>query len=461
MLDRFLSIFRRRSYDGAAGGRRWRGQPDMAAPIASAHAGRFALASRAKYAVANNPLAAAAVQAWTAQAVGSGIKAGSLHVDAAIRETLNARFAAWVDVADDEGRTDWFGIQHALFKSMVTTGEGLALLLNTAAGLRVRVLDPEQLDASYSANLDGGGRIVAGVEFDADGRRVGYHLFDQPLGLETALNRQRRRVPAEDVIHVFKQDWPGQVRGVSWFSPALLRLADLDGWRDAQLVRQKTAAMLTGFVKSIDGSGQPFAGEQNGPTLVGGLSPGTIQYLDPNQEITFSTPANIGAEVISFAEICEREIAAALGLPAHAFGDVTKANYSSLKSANTAWRARVEAIQWSCFIHLVCLPVWRRWATIEVLSGKVQTTVDAAMPVKHVTPKWPSLEPMKDAGAEILELKAGLTTRRALLAARGEDIEQIDKELHDDADRAERLGLSFPALAAANDNEKPAAAQAA
>lgn len=452
MLDRLLSIFRRRSYDGAQGGRRWRGQETMPAPVSASLMARGRLADRARYAAANNPLAAAAVTAWTTQAVGAGIKPSSLHADAGIREQLNTAFAAWTDVADADGRTDWYGIQANLFRSVVIAGEGLAVMLNTDAGLRIRVLDPEQLDASHTVQLADGARIISGVEFDTAGNRVAYHLWDHPPGLEHAFQRQRRRFPAEDIIHVYRQDWPGMCRGVSWLAPALLRLADLDVWRDAQLQRQKVAAMLAGFVTSTNGSGSPFSGEQRGAELIGGMSPGSLHYLDPDQDVRFSTPANIGAEVISFAQITEREIAAALGLPAHAFGDVTQANYSSLKTAQTGWKARVEQVQWSTFIPLVCLPVWRRYAALAVLSGAVETTVDAALPVKHHVPAFPSLEPVKEMTARIMALRSGLTSQRAVLAETGEDVEQMFREIAADAELAETLGISFPALTASNDN---------
>lgn len=462
MLNRIRSLFRgsTRSYDGAQGGRRWRGQPTMPAPVSASLMARGRLADRARYAAANNPLAASAVTAWTTQAVGAGIVPSSQHSDPVTRDKLQAAFAAWTDTADADGRTDWYGIQAALFRSMVISGEGLAVLINTPEGLRIRVLDPEQLDASHTIALADGARIISGVEFDANGTRVAYHIFDHPPGLEHAFQRQRRRIPAEDVIHVFRQDWPGQVRGVSWLAPALLRLADLDVWRDAQLTRQKVAAMLAGFITSTNGSGSPMDGEQHGANLIGGLEPGTIKFLDPDQSITFSTPANIGAEVIKFAEIAEREIATALGLPAHVFGDVTAANYSSLKTAQVAWKARVEQVQWATFIPLVCLPVWRRWAALAVLSGKVETTIDEALPVTHHTPEWPSLEPVKEMTAKIMALRAGLTSQRALLAEQGHDVEQIFTEIAADAELAESLGIMFPALKASNDNT-PAAEDAA
>lgn len=459
MLNRLRSwLSGKRSYQAAGAGRRGQGMQTTHAPLISAYTARGPIAARARFAVGNNPLAQGAVQAWVTQAIGTGIKSSSQHPEKPVKETLNARFMAWTDEADDEGRTDWFGIQGALFQSMIVAGEGLALMLNTPAGLRIRVIDPEQLDASHSANLAGGARIVQGVEFNADGQRTHYHIFSHAVGTETSLFRERKRIPAEDVIHVYRQDWPGQCRGLSWFSPVLVRMGDLDGWRDAQLMRQRMSAMLAGFVTTTDGSGQPFDGEQQGATLIGGLEPGTIKFLDPGQDVRFSEPAKIGVEVVDFAVTCERDIATGMGLPAHAFGDVTKANYSSLKQAATAFRARVEQVQWRIFIPQVCVPVWRRWATLEVVSGRVSSAVALAMPVKHNTPLWPDLEPVKAVTAQTMELDAGLTTRTALLAARGEDIEQVDAELAEEQARAKALGLVFNRPQPVNDNTPAAEA---
>ncbi|MGY6568514.1 MAG: phage portal protein [Salinarimonas sp.] len=441
-----------RAFDGAAGGRRWRGQQKMHAPVSATNAARGTLAARSRYMVSNNPIAAAAVTAWQAQAIGAGIKPSSQHADPDTREAIGTRFAAWTDEADIERRTDWYGLQHALCRSMIVTGEGLAIMINTDKGLRIRVLDPEQLDSSKSANLQSGGYIFQGVEFSSAGERVAYHILSQPPGLQMALQRESRRVPAEDVIHLFRQDWPGQVRGTPWMAPALLRLADLDGWVDAMLMKLKTASLHAGFVVNTDGSGAPYEGEQHGSTLTGGMEPGAIRFLDPGQDIRFSDAASVGNEAIQFSAVCERHIAASMGLPAHAFGDVTAANYSSLKSANTAWRARVESLQWSVLVYQMCLPVWRRFITTEVLAGRIETTIDAAMPVKHICPTFPSLEPVKDATAAIMKLRAGLATRREIIEGEGHEIEDIDRDLAEEAERADRLGLVFPALTSANDN---------
>jgi lambda family phage portal protein len=434
-----------RSYDGAGGGRRWRGQPDMVSTLQAMHAARGPLARRARYLAANNALAASGVEAWVSGLVGTGIKAQSGHVDPALRGKLNLAHELWTDEADADGLTDAYGLQSVMVRRMVVDGEAFAVLINEGGRLRVRLIDAEQVDASLTRELGDGRRIVQGIEFDAAGRRVAYHILPERPGMPFAvLALTPTRVPAEDVIHLFRPETPGQVRGISWFAPVLLRLADLDSWRDAQLVRQKVAAMLAGFITSTDGSGQPMEGEQSGSTLTGGLEPGTLKFLDPGQTITFSEPARVGAEVIDFAKVTEREIAVGLGVPAAVLtGDLSDVNYSSIRAGVVEWRRRVEALQHGVIAFQAIRPIWRRWATLEVLSGRASGTVEAALPAKFIVPKQAWVDPAKDVAAELAAIQGGLMSRREAVTSRGVDIEALDQEIAADQARADALGLSF------------------
>ncbi|NJO53782.1 MAG: phage portal protein, partial [Bacteroidales bacterium] len=296
---------------------------------------------------------------------------------------------------------------------------------------------------------------------------VAYHVLPERPGVPFAvLPLTPTRIPASEIVHLFRPETPGQVRGISWFAPVLLRLADADSWRDAQLVRQKVAAMLAGFITSPDGSGQPMEGEQSGATLTGGLEPGTLKFLDPGQSITFSEPARVGSEVIDFARVIEREIAVGLGVPAAVLtGDLSDVNYSSIRAGIVEWRRRVEALQHGVIAFQALRPIWRRWATLEVLTGRCAGTVEAALPVKFITPKQAWVDPAKDVAAELAAIEGGLMSRREAVTSRGVDIEALDAEIAADKARADALGLSFnsatsttPALpdpAAADEQDEP------
>lgn len=418
----------------------------MPMTLAAMHAARGPLARRARYLASNNALAASGVEAWVSALVGAGIKPQSSHTNQPVRQALNLAFENWTDDADADGLTDFYGLQAIMVRRMVIDGEAFGLLVSTDNHLRIRLIDAEQVDPSLNREMLNGARIVQGIEFDANGRRVAYHILPERPGMPFAhFTLTPRRVPAADVIHLFRPETPGQVRGISWFAPVLLRLADLDSWRDAQLVRQKVAAMLTAFVVTAEGTGAPFEGTPDtGGNLVGGLEPGTIKFLDPQQDVKFSTPAGIGVEVIDFAKITEREIAVGLGVPASVLtGDLSDVNYSSIRASLVEHRRRVEVLQHGVVAFQALRPVWRRWAAIEVLSGRVSGTVEAALPVKHIMPKQVWFDPAKDVQAELDAIAGGLMSRREAVTSRGVDIEALDAEIAMDKARADGLGLTF------------------
>ena len=59
------------------------------------------------------------------------------------------------------------------------------------------------------------------------------------------------RVPADRVLHLFERLRPGQVRGVPWFAPVMLKLRDLDAYDEAELVRKKIEACFAAFVTGV------------------------------------------------------------------------------------------------------------------------------------------------------------------------------------------------------------------
>lgn len=448
-----------RSYDGAAGGYRAGALSETANVIAAMAAARTPLARRARYLVGNNALAFSGVEAWTAALVAYGIKAQSQHADQGVRSILTSRFGSFADEADADGVGDLYSIQALMVRQMVTEGESFALLINTAEGLRVRVIDNEQVDPNITRTLPDGGRIIQGVEFSGDGRRVAYWILPDNPGLPYgAASMTARRVPSHDVVHLFRQLVPGQVRGVSWLSPVILRLSGLDLWADAQLTRQQMAAMLTIFIKGGDGTGAPF----DASLASKGIAPGGVRYLDEGQEPMFLTPASIGEEVIKFAEIQERHIAVGLSLPLFVLnGDLSQANYGSQRGGLTEWRRRVGSIVHLTIAPQLLTPIWQRWVATEVLSGAVSTTIEEALPVNWIPPKFDWIDPAKDIEAEALAVEVGFKSRTESLAERGQDAEAVDAEIAAERARAKALGLDFTRRPAANSNTPPPVADAA
>jgi lambda family phage portal protein len=455
-----LDLFKRnpaplntRRFDGAAGGRRWSSAPSFGRTGPETLAASAPIRSRARYFVANNPWAANGVSALVSGLVGFGIKPASQHPDAGSRASIGVAFGTWAKRADAEGRTDLFGIQAAAVRAMIVDGEAFLHMETRANGLRLRLLPAEMVDESDTRDLPNGGYVVAGIEFNAAGQRVAYHVLKARPTEVFASTYGTIRIPAEDMLHLMHPLGAGQVRGVSWLAPVLLRLSELDQLEDALAVGVKTAAMFAGFLVDQNGTGEPFDASDESGILTRGLEPGVLQRLPSGFDIRFSTPQQ-AQQTAEFVAHQIRAIAAGLGVPAHLVsGDLREANYGSLRAGMVAFRQKLEQIQFGTIIPQLSGPIWERAVSALILRGDLAAAdFEAAAPLwlaaEHYPPPMPWIDPAKDVAAIRDALEAGLMSRRQAVAERGFDIETLDAEIAADRERETRLQLNFTPRAA-------------
>ena len=307
----------------------------------------------------------------------------------------------------------------------------------------------------------GGNVIRAGIEFDSLGRRVAYHLYrahpeDGALapmsgngGIETV------RVDASEILHLFRPLRPGQIRGEPWLARALVKLNELDQYDDAELVRKKTAAMFAGFITRLapeDNLMGEGVSDTNGVALAG-LEPGTLQILEPGEDVKFSQPADVGASYADFLRMQFRAVAAAMGVTYEQLtGDLTQVNYSSIRAGLLEFRRRCEALQHGVIVHQLCRPIWQVFIEQAVLEGSLslpgyarggQAQRRAYLAVKWIPQGWQWVDPQKEFNAMLTAMRAGLLSRSEAISSFGYDAEDIDREIAADNARADALGLVF------------------
>ena len=452
------------TYDGAGRGRRtltWQvGNPGAVAALAFAQDG---LRAKSRDLVRRNPWAAAGIDAFVANAIGTGIKPQSMVEDTLMRESIHALWRDWCEEADAAGLTDFYGLQALACRALLEGGECLVRLRwrrpedRLSVALQLQVLEPEHLPMTLNQTLPSGNVIRAGIEFDGLGRRVAYHLYRShpgdgvlaPMsgsgGLDTV------RIKADEVIHLFRPLRPGQIRGEPWLARALVKLHELDQYDDAELVRKKTAAMFAGFITRASpddplmGEGAPDA---QGAALAG-LEPGTLQLLEPGEDVRFSEPADVGSSYDSFMRQQFRAVAAAMGITYEMLtGDLTQVNYSSIRAGLLEFRRRCEAFQHSVIVHQLCRPLWAAWMDQAVLEGALTMPgytrcKRAYRAVKWVPQGWQWVDPQKEFNAMVTAIRAGLLSRAEAVSAFGYDVEDIDREIAADNARADGLGLQL------------------
>jgi lambda family phage portal protein len=443
--------------EGAMAQRRLRGwQPPLENINSLVASGGPRLLARSRELVVTNGYAANACEAFASNLVGDGIKPSSLIEDPALRDRVQRLWLAWTDEADADGLTDFYGLQAMVAREMFVAGECFVRLRPRRAEdgllvpLQLQLLQSEMLPFEKTETAGNGNRIRCGIEFDLIGRRVAYHFRRRHPGDSTDQRiaaPDTVRVPAEDVLHIYRPIDAGQIRGLPHVAPAMVRLFLLDQYDDAELDRKKTAAMFAGFITKTAPEEQ-LLGEIEATDMGGAiasLEPGTMQVLLPGEDVKFSSPADVGGGYEAFQYRTLLSVSASLGLPYHLVtGDVRQANYSSLRAELVEFRRRIGQLQHGVLVHQFCRPIWARWLETAQLAGRLDLSDPvAARMVQWIPPRWDWVDPLKDIQAQVLAMEAGITSRRKVVEATGYDVEEVDRENATDAARAAALGLSY------------------
>lgn len=421
------------------------------------------ITARARYLIRNNGYAANAIESWAGNVVGAGIKPSSLIADAKLKAAVQKLWLEWTDDADADGFTDFYGLQRRAAREVFIAGEVFFRLRprrpedGLPVPLQLQMLPAEMLPLTRNEVLPSGNVIRQGIEFDRIGRRVAYHLLRRHPGdgTDPGLAGETVRIPASEIIHVIDPVDAGQLRGVSKFAPAIVKLFLLDQYDDAELDRKKVAAMHALFI-TTPAPAEPFDGAEstgeNGERTMD-LQPGQIVMLEPGEQVQTSDPADSGATYEPFQYRTLLQVSAALGIPyAYLSNDMIKANYSNARLALLEFRRRTEAYQHAVIVWQLCRGVWTRWMDTAVLAGALpipdyQAKRRDCLACAWLPPKWDWVDPLKDAKAEIEQIAAGLKSRTQALAERGYDAEQVDAEIAADQAREQALGLGFGARA--------------
>lgn len=423
------------------------------------------LRQRARDLVRNNPYAVNAVETWVSNVIGTGIKAQPKADDRAFRDTVQRLWSRWQMKADAQGRSHFQGLQAQVFRHVVESGECLVRFqvaplkpakeglqgVEPLVPLRLQLLEAEHLDGSQDRVLPNGHRIQAGIEFNTDNQRVAYYLYQSHPngnGFTDVSNLTTLRVPASQILHIYRMDHPGQLRGIPWLAPVLLKLHELDQYDDAELVRKKVAAIFAGFVTRLDPESQFFGeGEANRKGVaLAGLEPGTLQFLDPGEDIKFSEPSDVGGNYLDFMRQQLRAIAAGVGITYEQLnGDLTQVNYSSVRAGLIEFRRRCMRLQHDLMVFQFCQPVWERWVAVAFQNHLLELPNNSRDfdAVQWIPQGFEWVDPLKAFQAEQVAVRNGFKSRADVISELGYDVETVDAQSHRDHERAESFGLHF------------------
>ena len=447
-----LQLDQLRRYDAAARGRRVENWSTRRTSADAASAVGFAdMRDRARDLVRNNPYAQRAVSLWVSALIGPGwsfkAKAGRRNGGARGQRTTD-EFRAWAmdpRQCDYEGLLDFAGLMAKAVRCWKESGEVLIRLrrpspasmqrLGLKIPLQLHVLEPDWIAEDHDGiNLAGvDGWISRGIEYDADGKRVSYWLYNYHPGEAQVrvITPESNRVPADEIIHLFTSQRPQQTRGVTSLAPVVITLRDLDDYMDAQLLKQKISACMTGVIVDVDGAGDQKSDVSDR------LEPGAMVRLGPGQDIRFSSPPSVG-EIDQIMRIYLLRIAMGCNVPYELLtGDFQGTNFSAGRLGWQSFNKQTVCDQWQLLAPTVFNRVWEWWARAASIAG---------IPTDGLTADWTppppqAYDPAADTKATISKVRGGLKPPQEAIREEGLEPEDVIEQYREWNQMLDRAGI--------------------
>jgi len=202
-----------------------------------------------------------------------------------------------------------------------------------AVQLDIRIVEADQVGSpafDYVQTVAPDGSLVDGIELDADGNVIAYHVLTGHPGSNYLVGiNEYERVPAEEMLHWFRATRPGQHRGVSELACCLRLTANMRRYTEAVIRAAEIAADLAAFVHSNSPAAQvdevdPFAAIE--------IEKGTLTTLPEGWDISqlkAEQPTNTHQ---AFVRTLLGEISRGVNLPYYKTAyDASSYNYSSAR----------------------------------------------------------------------------------------------------------------------------------
>lgn len=416
--------------------------------------------NRARDLVRNSPWAAKAVQSLVNNAVGYGIRCQIRAKSKTRAATAQKAWEKWAETSacDATGYQDFYGLQQLAFRSWVEAGEVLVRLRprrpedNLPLPIQLQVIEADMLAdiATLDPLAPPANTVYRGIEFDPLGRRVAYYLYKRHPGSEAGVGAtsEYSRVPAAEVLHLFRRDRPGQERGVTWLAPVVVTLRELAILEDAYLRRQQIANLFAGFLISNDPN--DFTDELE--TQLPDLQPGTMYALKPGTQIEFTEPP-AASDDSAFRDFALRKIAAGIGITYEVLtGDLSRVNFSSARMGAQDMGRNLDSWLWSTFIPVFCDGVFRWFLDAMNMQSGILTTDFVA---EWTPPARVIVDPSKEIDSLSAAVRNGFISLPEAIRRQGYDPVAVATEQADYLAILDELGVTVEADAR---NSKTAAA---
>jgi lambda family phage portal protein len=378
--------------------------PGAGSPTTDAIADLPTLRARSRDEMRNSGVAVGALNGAVTGIVGTGLSATpaidfkalglTFEQATAWNENAGRRFLMWAESEDcDASRSnDFFGLQELAQRTWLESGDAFVLTPRLARAGRATRLALQLLEGDRCCDPRPSVRaatVIEGVEIaEATQEALAYHFAARHPGDRGVVANTWTRVAARgtsgrrNVLHLFKQLRPGQVRGMPWIAPILEPLKQLGRWTDNELNAAVTSSIFSVFAK-MDAQAFQDIFEDNGSATpdstrliddrskwTGELESGKVINLLPGEDVGSVSSTRPNPEFDPFWVAIMRQIGMALEVPYEVLVMHFQSSYSAARGALLmAWKFYKG--KRDLLAKKLCQPVYELWLADEIAEGRI------------------------------------------------------------------------------------------
>ena len=407
------------------------------------------LRNRARYEVRNNSYAMGILTTLATDVVGTGPNLQLLTG----RDTANKKgeegFREWAQTCDVAGKLTLKDMLWLTIFQLLESGEGLLVKQYPADGFKLQMLEPDYMTTPWGLYTNG--NVSQGIKVNEYGRPVKYFIAQKHPG-STQLNQQYNEVDPDRIIHVFRTDRPGQLRGVPWITPALPLFAQLRRFTLAVITAAETAADISGVIQTTSSDLNVAEVEELDPiemerntflTMPNGWQ---ANQFEPEQPC--STYKEFKAEIIG-------EIGRCINMPYNrAAANSAGYNYASGKLDNQTYWSFIRWIQNFLADH-VLTPIVKEYLREASFNGTFPARGLSKLKINWHWQGPSHADPQKEGLGQKLRIENKTTTLADEFAAKGQDWEEKIEQQAREQEKMKKLGLTAEVKDDKNEDTDP------
>jgi len=418
--------------------RHWARTDNLSARSANSLEVRKTIRERARYESANNSYCRGITLTRANDLIGTGARLQVLGQDSEQNRQVERAFTAWAAAVDLAGKL------RTASQAKIVDGEAFAVLasndqLANPVQLDVQLVECDRVTDPRMTQFDPW--LVDGIRYDRAGNPIEYTILDEHPGDGYRFTLDSTTLPARYVLHWFRQDRPGQVRGVSELTPALALFAQLRRFTLATLTAAETAADFAALLETQ----APPDGDTEDPNPFETLEiergmmttlPGGAKLAQLKAEHPATTYEMFKREVLN-------EIGRCLNMPFNkTAGNSSSYNYASGRLDHQTYFRDLDVERSHCE-RVLLHRIYRAWLDEAVMiPGLIPDGFDMATPVDWYWDGWEHVDPVKEASADEIGLATNTTTLAELYARRGLDWEDALRQRAREMELMRELGLT-------------------